>query len=861
MEIFQKLKTILLVYFFVFSSAIFAANPAQPFLPSDNVQDPNCTPLDSNCYVTLTSFANETVDGLDYSTSTGVLSLTSGYTIPTVASTTAWNTALAAGANAALQNGNSFGTTLTLGTNDNQALNFKTDGVTRLTILQNGNVGIGTTTPSSALSVQGVGLFGGGNVSIGDNTSTGSPSSHVAWMASDGYFGNQNTNFGPDGAMYAVLGDNYRFSISDIDNNDAGYNSTNGRFFTPTGVYVGSGSSDFAPITIGDTAGSNAWIDVGGSASFASGGILLNSDGSTNIAGSLTLGTALADGQFVKSGNWTGLFDGQEGTYYLSRANQTGTQLASTILDFSTSTRSLLSSSATGLSYSTTTGIFSLTSGYNIPLTASTTEWASRVSSQWTTSSSNIYYTAGNVGIGTTTPGSKLQVLSTTEQLRLNYDATKYLSTTVDSSGNTSIAQTGTTFSVSGTGYSHFRIGADTGSGPTLEFFTGSANIGGVYADSSRVLYWQRGNDLVSTMVTNLNTGAMGFGMAAAPSAQLHAISTTEQLRLGYNTSNYLSTTIGSTGAVAFDAVGSGAGFGFADNVAIGTTPTTKALQIGALTNTSTHPQMLFASYDSGAGYPQILFNNPGSAYMAIGVASTGDLVFGSSVNSTTWTSQSMVLQQATGNLGIGTTTPADVLQVYGDLRIGTSGTNGCLKNFAGTGLIGSCSSDERLKTNITDLSDGYLDKMNNLKVISYRWNDLAKDLNKVDTSVTNYGLLAQNVEQYFPELITVDSKGYKQVDYSRVPLYLLKSVQELSKKVENFSKEFRTNKLCVGDTCINEEQLKVLLQNQNTQSAQVAAPVVMPVVETPTSTEPVVGVVPVENETPTPDPEPLPES
>lgn len=34
------------------------------------------------------------------------------------------------------------------------------------------------------------------------------------------------------------------------------------------------------------------------------------------------------------SGNWTGTFDGQEGTYYLARANHTGTQLKATISDF-----------------------------------------------------------------------------------------------------------------------------------------------------------------------------------------------------------------------------------------------------------------------------------------------------------------------------------------------------------------------------------------------------------------------------------------------------------------------------------------------------------------------------------------------
>ena len=45
------------------------------------------------------------------------------------------------------------------------------------------------------------------------------------------------------------------------------------------------------------------------------------------------------------------------------------------------------------------------------------------------------------------------------------------------------------------------------------------------------------------------------------------------------------------------------------------------------------------------------------------------------------------------GNVGIGTPmdvngfpTATDKLQVFGDVRVGTTGTNGCLKNFAGTG-------------------------------------------------------------------------------------------------------------------------------------------------------------------------------
>lgn len=72
---------------------------------------------------------------------------------------------------------------------------------------------------------------------------------------------------------------------------------------------------------------------------------------------------------------------------------------------------------------------------------------------------------------------------------------------------------------------------------------------------------------------TTLNTstdlvlgGRFSAGVASA-SAKIHAVSTTEQLRLGYDASNYLSTTVSSAGLVTLDAVGSGSAFSFSDRV------------------------------------------------------------------------------------------------------------------------------------------------------------------------------------------------------------------------------------------------------------------------------------------------------
>jgi hypothetical protein len=71
------------------------------------------------------------------------------------------------GTNAFVQGGNSFGTTALLGTNDTQDLQLETSGSARMTINSSGNIGIGTTSPISTLSVA------GGNININDGYSIG----------------------------------------------------------------------------------------------------------------------------------------------------------------------------------------------------------------------------------------------------------------------------------------------------------------------------------------------------------------------------------------------------------------------------------------------------------------------------------------------------------------------------------------------------------------------------------------------------------------------------------------------------------------------------------------------------------------
>jgi hypothetical protein len=73
--------------------------------------------------------------------------------------------------NAFIQNGNSFGTTAILGTNDNNALQFETNNTIKMHINANGDVGINKTTPNAKLDVSGSTIITG-SLTIGNGTNT-----------------------------------------------------------------------------------------------------------------------------------------------------------------------------------------------------------------------------------------------------------------------------------------------------------------------------------------------------------------------------------------------------------------------------------------------------------------------------------------------------------------------------------------------------------------------------------------------------------------------------------------------------------------------------------------------------------------
>ncbi len=107
--------------------------------------------------------------------------------------------------------------------------------------------------------------------------------------------------------------------------------------------------------------------------------------------------------------------------------------------------------------------------------------------------------------------------------------------------------------------------------------------------------------------------------------------------------------------------------------------------------------------------------------------------------------------------------------------RINGSASTQCTIT-TGTGI--ACTSDERLKTNIEDLDTDILSKLRDVRTVTFNW--LGNE-----SGATQLGFLAQNLEPLFPELVSTDSDGYKSVYYAQMTPILVESIKELDIKVE----------------------------------------------------------------------------
>ncbi len=202
----------------------------------------------------------------------------------------------------------------------------------------------------------------------------------------------------------------------------------------------------------------------------------------------------------------------------------------------------------------------------------------------------------------------------------------------------------------------------------------------------------------------------------------------------------------------------------------------------------------------------------------------------------------------ASGFVGISNTAPGVALHVGSAST--TDGTTllrledaNSTCNFTADAGAPTCGSDRRLKTDIEELNtNDILENITSLNPVSYRWKTDDED------APLQYGFIAQNVQDYFPNLVKqgewIDGSQKLFLSMGGLIPYTVGAIKELDIKlndIQNFEDEdsvfgdklvtwfasstngikklFVKDEICIGETCINEEQLKEILAGQKNVS------------------------------------------
>ena len=163
----------------------------------------------------------------------------------------------------------------------------------------------------------------------------------------------------------------------------------------------------------------------------------------------------------------------------------------------------------------------------------------------------------------------------------------------------------------------------------------------------------------------------------------------------------------------------------------------------------------------------------------------------------------------STGNVGIGETSPSLAkLQVKGSanllvLQNAAAVTMATVENDGDMVIAGKFTSngiketsDGRFKKNVTGISNA-LSTILNLEGVTYNWRT-EEFPERSFTTEMEYGVIAQQIEKFVPELVSTDENGYKSVQYSHMVPLLLEAIKEQQDIINSQSKELGVLKASV---------------------------------------------------------------
>ncbi len=512
---------------------------------------------------------------------------------------------------------------------------------------------------------------------------------------------------------------------------------------------------------------SESWATITQVGSTGSTGVTLNS-----LLGAIAAGT-LDSANFVQTWNWSTLTTGN------------GMTMAANAL----TTGSILSITSSNASLNSTNGLL-----YVANTDGSTNGTVARIQSNSTAGSGLTVLANGNVGIGTSSPASVLHVQGTGI---FGYSGADVFSAALTLRKD--------------------RAGAIVQNGDELGYMTFNGYDGAAYQRAALILAIADGTPGANDMPGRLSFYTTPDGSATS----------LERMRI--NNAGY---------------------------IGIGTTSPRSRLEV-------------YDSVESSGWAGRGIFGGITAAVVA-GQSNSIATIGGHNAALSSW--GSLAINPGGGNVSIRTTTMSHALRVAGIVCLDIDADGVCNDNT-------SALSDARLKENVSPIGGiAGLDLINKLNPVTFTWTGE----NYTGTS-SSLGFIAQEVEQLFPglDLVVTDQDGYRHLDYGKLVAVTVAGIQELgaitlgssthalslatstfpdglvpalasladaeAARTDHagnktffgrfldrltqwfadatngiakfFAEEVRTKKLCIGETCLTEEELKALMVGRATSA------------------------------------------
>ena len=202
------------------------------------------------------------------------------------------------------------------------------------------------------------------------------------------------------------------------------------------------------------------------------------------------------------------------------------------------------------------------------------------------------------------------------------------------------------------------------------------------------------------------------------------------------------------------------------------------AFDVGAADTFNTRLRITAGSSDTGNNHQGACIDLHGNNHLRAGdldlVAGRGVAAPGGDILFFTGNPNALEVMRidSAGNVGIGMIADASYsLDVNGDVR-GTSWAN----------------SDLRYKTNIMQLPDP-LKKILLLRAVEFDWKrEEFKDKNFPQNR--DIGIIAQELEEQYPQLVMTDGQGYKSIAYAKLTAVLLEAIKSQQKQIDKLQQD-----------------------------------------------------------------------